>query len=177
MADRGRGTGNRCRSPFPVPRFQSLVRILFLSAALVALMPVAAAAQRSGHFVVEVLSPSEPAERHLDRNYRLIVRRFEDVKGEPFWEVALRRASDTSYDNLLYHSTQWHGPYPVHVGAITISQGLFPATRVLPGYRGAPYVVTVRLGRDIRIAGSDTNAVFRGGSFEVRWRPKASPTR
>ena len=150
----------------------SHVRPILLSLAISALLPAAAAAQRSGHFTVNVLSPTEPPERRLDANYRLTVRRFEDVKGEPFWEVALRRASDTTYDNLLYHSTEWHGPYPVHVGAITISQGLFPATRVLPGYRGAPYVVTVRLGHDIRIAGSDTNAVFRGGSFEVSWRPK-----
>lgn len=148
------------------------MHILLLLSALAGLLPATAEAQQSGHFVVDVLSPTEPPERRLDRNYRLVVRRFEDVKGEPFWEVALRRASDTRYDNLLYHSTPWHGPYPVHIGAITISQGLFPATRVLPGYRGAPYVVTVRLGDDIRIAGSDTNAVFRGGSFEVSWRPK-----
>lgn len=147
-------------------------RIYLVSAVLAGLLPVVATAQRSGHFVVNVLSQTEPPERRLDRNYRLTVRRFEDVKGEPFWEVALRRASDTTYDNLLYHSTEWHGPYPVHVGAITISKGLFPATRVLAGYRGAPYVVTVQLGKDIRIAGSDTNAVFRGGSFEVSWRPK-----
>ena len=147
-------------------------RVFFLASGLAALLPTAAPAQRSGHFVIDVLSRSEPPERRLDRNYRLTVRRFEDVNGEPFWEVALRRASDTTYDNLLYHSTQWHGPYPVHVGAITISQHRFPATRVLPGYRGAPYVVTVRLGDDIRIAGSDTNAVFRSGSFEVSWRPK-----
>jgi hypothetical protein len=139
---------------------------------LAALLPATATAQRSGHFVVKVLSQNEPPERRLDRDYRLAVRRFEDTHGEPFWEVALRRASDTTYDNLLYHSTAWHGPYPVHVGAITISQRLFPAARVLPGYRGAPYVVTVRLRDDIRIAGSDTNAVFRGGSFEVSWRPK-----
>jgi hypothetical protein len=144
-------------------------RSIFL---LAVLLPATATAQRSGHFVVDVLSRTEPPARQLDSNYRLTVRRFEDVKGEPFWEVALRRANDTAYDNLLYHSTQWHGPYPVHVGAITISQRLFPATRVLPGYRGAPYVVTVRLRDDIRIAGSDTNAVFRGGSFEVSWRPK-----
>jgi hypothetical protein len=139
---------------------------------LAVLLPAAASAQRSGHFVVDVLSRTEPPAQQLGSNYWLTVRRFEDVKGEPFWEVALRRASDTTYDNLLYHSTEWHGPYPVHIGAITISQGLFPATRVLPGYRGAPYVVTVRLRDDIRIAGSDTNAVFRGGSFEVSWRPK-----
>jgi hypothetical protein len=145
---------------------------LLFSLGMAALVPMAARAQRSGQLVVDVLSPTEPPQRRLDANYRLTVRRFEDVKGEPFWEVALRRATDTTYDNLLYHSTEWHGPYPVHVGAITISQRLFPATRVLPGYRGAPYVVTVRLGDDIRIAGADTNAVFRGGSFEVRWRPK-----
>ena len=147
-------------------------RVFALSAVLAALLPAAATAQRSGHFVVDVLSPTEPPERRLDRDYRLTVRRFEDTHGEPFWEVALRRASDTTYDNLLYHSTEWHGPYPVHVGAITISQRLFPATRVLPGYRGAPYVVTVRVRDDIRLAGSDTTAVFRGGSFEVSWRPK-----
>ena len=145
--------------------------IFTFSAIIAAFLPAAAAAQRSGHFVVNVLSQTEPKERHLDRDYRLTVRRFEDTHGEPFWEVALRRAHDTTHDNLLYHSTEWHGPYPVHVGAITISQHLFPATRVLPGYRGAPYVVTVRLRNDIRIAGSDTNAVFRGGSFEVTWRP------
>lgn len=150
----------------------SLATIILLSLGFAGFVPGAAAAQRSGHFVVDVLSRTEPTERRLDRNYRLTVRRFEDVRGEPFWEVALRRASDPTYDNLLYHSTEWHGPYLVHVGAITISQGLFPATRVLPGYRGAPYVVTVRLGKDIRIAGSDTSAVFRGGSFEVSWRPK-----
>src|SRR3954462_14507318 len=139
---------------------------------LSALLPAAATAQRSGHFIVDVLSRTEPAERQLDSSYRLSVRRFEDVKGEPFWEVALRRKSDTTYDNLLYHSTEWHGPYPVHIGAITISQRLFPATRVLPGYRGASYVVTIRLRDDIRIAGSDTNAVFRGGSLGGSWRPK-----
>src|SRR3954465_12785141 len=139
---------------------------------LAVLLPAAAAAQRSGHFVVDVLSHTEPPLRRLDSSYRLSVRRFEDVKGEPFWEVGLRRATDTTYDNLLYHSTEWHGPYPVHIGAITISQRLFPATRVLPGYRGAPYVVTVRVRDDIRIPGSDTNAVFRGGSFEVSWRPR-----
>ena len=147
-------------------------RIFLLSAMTVTLLSIVAEAQRSGHFVVNVLSQREPAERRLDRDYRLTVRRFDDRNGEPFWEVALRRASDTSYDNLLYHSTEWHGPYPVHVGAITIAQGLFPSTRVLPGYRGAPYVVTIRLRNDIRIAGRDTNAVFRGGSFEVSWRPK-----
>src|SRR3954451_140653 len=138
---------------------------------LAVLLPATATAQRSGHFVVDVLSRTEPPVRRLDSSYRLSVRRFEDAKGEPFWEVALRRANDTAYDNLLYHSTQWHGPYPVHVGAITISQRLFPATRVLPAYRGAPYVVTIRLRDDIRITGSDTNAVFRGGSFEGRGGP------
>ena len=147
-------------------------RIYLVSGVLAGLLPAAATAQRSGHFVVNVLSQTEPPERRLDRDYRLTVRRFEDTHGEPFWEVALRRASDTAYDNLLYHSTEWHGPYPVHVGAITISQGLFPGTRVLPGYRGAPYIVTVRLRKDIRIVGTDTNAVFRAGSFDVSWRPK-----
>src|SRR3954469_2298550 len=142
---------------------------------LAVLLPATATAQRSGHFVVDVLSHTEPSERRLDSSYRLSVPRFEDVKGEPFWEVALRRASDTTYDNLLYHSTEWHGPHPVHVGAITISQGLFPATRVLPAYRGAPYVVTVRLRDDIRIAGSDTNAVFRGASCGGSWRPGRGP--
>jgi hypothetical protein len=153
-------------------------RIFLLSAVTVALLSVAVEAQRSGHFVVDVLSQTEPPVHRLDRDYFLTVRRFEDRNGEPFWEVALRRTSDTTYDNLLYHSTEWHGPYPVHVGAITISQHLFPSTRVLPGYRGAPYVVIIRLHDDIRIADSDTNAVFRGGSFEVSWRPKrrrASP--
>ena len=153
---------------------------VLLSLGIAALLPAAAPAQRSGHFVVHVLSQTEPPERRLDRDYRLTVRRFDDKNGEPFWEVALRRASDTSYDNLLYHSTEWHGPYPVHVGAITISQRLFPSTRVLPGYRGAPYVVTIRLRDDIRIAGTDTNAVFRAGSFVVSWRPKrkhSPPTR
>ena len=145
---------------------------LLFPLALTALLPAVVPAQRTGHFVINVLSQTEPPERRLDRDYRLTVRRFEDRKGEAFWEVALRRASDTSYDNLLYHSTEWHGPYPVHVGAITISQQRFPSTRVLPGYRGAPYVVTIRLRDDIRIAGSDTNAVFRAGSFEVSWKPK-----
>jgi len=148
------------------------VRTILLSLGFAALLSGAAAAQRSGHFVVNVLSQTEPPEQRLDGDYRLTVRRFDDRNGEPFWEVALLRASDTSYDNLLYHSTEWHGPYPVHVGAITISQGLFPSTRVLPGYRGAPYVVTIRLRDDIRIVGTDTNAVFRAGSFDVSWRPK-----
>jgi hypothetical protein len=141
-------------------------------ACAVGLRPGVAHAQRSGHLVVDALSTTEPPVRRLDGRYRLAIKRFEDVAGQPWWEVTLRRSSDTAWDNLLYHSREWHGPYLTHVGAITIAQGLFPETRVLPGYRGAPYVVVINV-HNVRIAGADTAAVLRGGSFDVSWRPKA----
>ena len=85
------------------------------------------------------------------------------------WIVrVVRRGAGSDQPNLLYHSHQWHGPYPTQVFAWSFQQHYFPDERVLPVY-GYPYEVRVRL-LDCRATGSGASAVFEAGTIEVAWR-------
>lgn len=113
----------------------------------------------------EVTDTTVAFERPLGPALLLRVRR----QGRAGWTVAVvRRSSRPEQRNLLYHSAQWHGPYPTDVFAWTYQRGLFPDIRVLP-VRGYPYEVRVRL-IDCRTTGSGEGAVFEAGTIEVGWR-------
>ncbi|HEX8725117.1 MAG TPA: hypothetical protein VF737_07020 [Gemmatimonadaceae bacterium] len=85
------------------------------------------------------------------------------------WTVSVvRRGAGTDGRNLLYHSLEWHGPYPTDLFAWSFHERYFPDERLLPVY-GYPYEVRVRL-VDCRTAGSGATAVFTAGTVEVAWR-------
>jgi hypothetical protein len=137
--------------------------------ALGALAPRQAAPRDTTPYTVairfDVTDTTAAFERPLGASLLLRVRR----EGADGWVVAVVRRSSRLYQrNLLYHSRQWHGPYPADVLAWSYQRRLFPDVRVLPVF-GYPYEVRVRL-LDCRTAGTGAGAVFEAGTIEVGWR-------
>ncbi len=136
-------------------------------------LPAQAARQDSTPYTVafriDVGDTTPVFERQLGPSLILRVRRA----GRAGWTVAVVRSSgQLDGRNLLYHSPEWHGPYPTDVLAWSYQQKLFPDERVLP-VSGHPYEVRVRL-IGCRTTGSGDTAAFAAGTIEVGWRRVAS---
>ncbi len=143
--------------------------IVLALATFAGLTPAQAAPQDTTAFAVilrfDVTDTTLIFERPLGSFLLLRVRR-ESRSG---WVVSVvRRSSEPDQPNLLYHSRNWHGPYPTDVFAWSFRRRYFPNERILPVY-GYPYELRVRL-MGCRTSGSGDDLRFVAGTIEVAWR-------
>jgi hypothetical protein len=94
------------------------------------------------------------------------------VKDEMGWNVQVTRKPirQKSSWNLLFHSLQWHGPYPSEVYAWHVSEHYFANERTLD-IRGYPYRVRIALVNPI-VEGERSQARFKSGKVRISWRRK-----
>jgi hypothetical protein len=117
-----------------------------------------------GMLTIDVMDPRSEVTQNI--NDRLLLRLKSE--GDHEWEVqVIKRPSAEFPENLLYHSDQWHGPYPTQVFAWHVSSQYFPNERWLC-VREHPYEVMVRL-KDVETHGVGQDIYFVRGKIEVEW--------
>ena len=94
------------------------------------------------------------------------------VKEEMGWSVQIARKpiSEDSSWNLLYHSSNWHGPHPSEVYAWHVVDRYFQNERML-AVRDHPYEVRIVLVNP-RVEGQGSQSRFRSGTIRIFWRRK-----
>ena len=132
--------------------------------ALLAVATAAAQTGRSGALAIDLRDPRAQVSQNIDDG--LLLRLVS--QGDHEWEVqVVARPPGEFPENLLYHSTQWHGPYPTQIFAWHVATGRFPHERLLC-VRGRPYELAVRL-KDVQTQGTGADAHFVRGAVEVEW--------
>ena len=122
------------------------------------------------HGIIEVpVTAPSGVTQSISKKLTLTVERRADADGIWSWEVAVRDGSKAG-ENLLYHSSEWHGPYPTMIDAWIISDHYFPASNEL-AVRGYPWRVSIEC-VDCKTAGERTKEHFVSGTIRVRWRTR-----
>jgi len=123
----------------------------------------------TGRHLIElpVTAPSGIA-RPIAKGLVLEVRRLPDAHGIVSWEVVARDRHWLRDGNLLYHSRQWHGPYPTMIDPWMIREHYFPNSNDF-NIKGYPWRVTVEC-RDCAVAGNGDDSRLVSGTIRVRWR-------
>ena len=106
---------------------------------------------------------------YRDISKELALRVVKDGMG---WNVQVTRKpiSQKSSWNLLYHSLEWHGPYPSQVYAWHITDRYFRNERTLD-VRGYPYEVRIVLVKPV-VECEGPGAQFNSGRVRIFWRRK-----
>lgn len=87
------------------------------------------------------------------------------------WEVeVLEKPVQPNSINLLYHSDNWHGPYPSHVLAWSFKEKYFPNNRSL-SVKGYNYDVNIEL-IDCSTVDSGPQTRFKNGTIKITWIQK-----
>ena len=88
------------------------------------------------------------------------------------WDVqVIQKPFDgKSSSNLLYHSLEWHGPYPSQVDAWHVTEKYFQNERELD-VRGYPYRLKIVLVNPV-VEGTGSDTRFVSGRVKVSWRRK-----
>jgi len=109
-------------------------------------------------------------ERAIGRSLILKIERVNAVNNANFgWELSVVRKPGNLYSrNYLYHSLEWHGPYPTDIFAWIHKENYFPDERILPVH-GYPYELRVRL-LNIETKGNDSETEFTAGTVEIAVR-------
>ena len=129
------------------------------------------ATQARGELILVVTDTVSHVVRQIAPNLRLEVR-----ANSGGWEVAVVSSADRRADNLLYHSREWHGPYPTQVYPWLEATNYFGrAVRVLPA-RGYPWVVQLSCEGCVT-TGSGTSTRFAAGVLHVSWDREPEPQR
>jgi hypothetical protein len=132
--------------------------------ALLAFASARAQAVPNGTLTLDVMDARPEISRVIDDRLLLRLR----SQGDHEWEAEVLQRPATQFpENLLYHSRQWHGPYPTQVFAWHVASRRFPDERWLC-VRGNPYEVAIRL-KDIATEGAGADARFVRGTIEVEW--------
>ena len=132
--------------------------------------PHNASADERAELVLAMVDTVSKVERSITRDLRLEARR--EGNG---WDVAVVATNDTLAENLLYHSREWHGPYPTQVYAWSEAEHYFgEGERIIP-VRGYPWVVRLRC-EGCKTAGTGGSAQFTAGTLHVAWERRASIT-
>lgn len=106
-----------------------------------------------------------------DINDVLLLRVIKDSSGVG-WDVqVVKKPFDIKSQNLLYHSVDWHGPYPSQIYAWQGAEKFFPNERRLQ-IRGYSYDVKIILANAV-IDGQGRNARFVSGNATILWKRKA----
>lgn len=100
----------------------------------------------------------------------LLLRVIKDRSGAG-WDVWVdKKPFDKKTPNLLYHSLDWHGPYPSQIYAWQIVEKYFPNERRLQ-IRGYPYDVIIVL-TNAAIDGQGHDSRFVSGNVTISWERK-----
>jgi hypothetical protein len=108
--------------------------------------------------------------RSIDKELLLRIERADRLAQEPVgWDIqVVRKPFAVDSSNLLYHSVEWHGPYPSQVEAWHVARKYFPNERELE-VRGYPYQVKIILINPI-VAGDGSS--FVSGEIKIIWKRK-----
>ena len=117
-----------------------------------------------GALTFDVTDKRKVITKNIDRDLLL---RVEKVGSG--WDVkAVRKPyNPNSSHNLLYHSREWHGPYPSQVEAWQVTERYFPNVREL-NVRGYSYLVKIALINPIV-----ENGGFVSGTIRISWKRKS----
>jgi hypothetical protein len=137
-----------------------------LTLLLAAAGPHAPVFANRGSVAMPVTAPSGIT-RRISQKLTLSIDRRVDAAGIWSWEVAVRDGRKTG-ENLLYHSREWHGPYPTMIDAWTIRDHYFPPSSELT-VRGYPWQVSIECDA-CKVGGKRTREHFVSGTLRVRWR-------
>jgi len=122
----------------------------------------------AGHSVeVPVTAPSGVSVR-IAKDLTLEVRRLPDADGSIGWDVVVRDNRRLSEGNLLYHSRDWHGPYPTMIEPWMVRDHYFPASNDF-NVRGYPWRVMLEC-RNCAVEGSGEVTRLTRGTIRVSWR-------
>lgn len=123
------------------------------------------AEQNEGRIDFDVLDSRDAIEHTITDGLLLRIRRA----GSVGWDVEVLPNPPTPDSlNLLYHSKEWHGPYPCQVYAWSFAEKYFPNDRKFT-VRGFPCEVRIRL-IDCHTEGTGPGTRFTAGRIEVLWR-------
>lgn len=88
------------------------------------------------------------------------------------WDVqVVRKPYDKlASSNLLYHSPEWHGPYPSQVYAWHVADKYFPNERELET-RGYPYEFRIILENPV-VEKTGADVTFVSGTIRIIWHRK-----
>jgi hypothetical protein len=105
-----------------------------------------------------------------DISDELLLRIVKDRRGAG-WDVSVvKKPFDKKSSNLLYHSPDWHGPYPSQIMAWQIAEKYFPNERKI-STRDYPYDLIIVL-TDPVIDGQSRESKFVSGNATVYWKRK-----
>ena len=124
--------------------------------------------KHGGSLTFDVADKREVITRSIDKQLLLRVEREDRLAHEPVgWDIqVVRKPFDVNSSNLLYHSREWHGPYPSQVDAWHVAKKYFPNERELD-VRGYPYEVKIILVNPV-ITGDGSS--FVSGKIKIIWK-------
>lgn len=148
---------------------------IIAQAALMASTPAATCptAPLKQEFVVRINSLCGPLEHYIERHLKVAVRMDarKRAKGSYViagWEIGVYHDENPAAGNLLYHSPNWHGPYPSQVDAWAEAAHYWPRGPRRLAVRGKPWTVIVTC-EDCATTGVGDDARFVSGRLRVRW--------
>lgn len=126
--------------------------------------------KHGGSLTFDVGDKRELITRKIGKDLMLRVERVDGVGQERFgWDVeVLQKPFDVNSSNLLYHSLEWHGPYPAQVYAWHVAKKYFPNERELE-VRGYPYEVKIML---VNPVVTTDGSSFVSGKIKIVWKRK-----
>lgn len=147
------------------------MRMICLLLTLSLLGSLAAAADRNGVNAISfsVTDGRDVINRDIDSELLL---RVEKDRGRVGWDVqVVRKPYDRNASaNLLYHSLEWHGPYPSQVYAWHVAERYFPNERRLET-RGYPYEFRIILENPV-VEKHGADVRFVSGTIRITWNRK-----
>ena len=126
--------------------------------------------KRGGSLTFDVGDERKVITRSIDKHLLLrVVRVDSGTQGDFSRDIqVVRKPFHINSSNLLYHSREWHGPYPSQVDAWQVAKEYFPNERKLD-VRGYPYEVKIIL-IDPVVAGDEPS--FVSGKIKIIWKRK-----
>jgi hypothetical protein len=130
------------------------------------LLPNAFADQARADGVVKLPLPYRGDEVRRQINAKLLLVVSPESDGGVDIEAVEPHAESGAF-NLLYHSDEWHGPYPTQVYAWHVAKGYFPNSRWVC-VRGYPVEVHITIEHP-KVKEVGDEAVFQGGTLVLAW--------
>ena len=150
-------------------RVLPIVAMLFI----LHLWSLAGGQNSGGSLTFSVVDERKVIARNIDRDLLLRVVKDSSIKQQNFgWDVqVIQKPFDSkSLSNLLYHSREWHGPYPSQVDAWHVTEKYFQNERELE-VRGYPYRLKIVLVNPV-VEGTGSDTRFVSGRVKISWRRK-----
>ena len=135
---------------------------------------LAAGRNSGGSLAFSAVDERQVILRDIDKRLLLRVEKIRSVLQKNYgWDVqVIRKPYDaSSSSNLLYHSQEWHGPYPCQVEAWQVAENYFPNVRELD-VRGYRYELKIVLANPV-VEGAGFDSRFVSGIVKISWRRKS----